>query len=221
MRSQMGSIMRKELKLSAMQLVYWFTAFGLMFMIPGYPVLCGAFFVTLGIYQSFRYACESNDIVFSALLPVAKQDVVKGKFAFTCFIEMCGFAVMLVCAIVRMTALSDAVVYRQNALMNVNPFALGMALLLFGVFNVVFVGGFFKTAYKTGRPFIIYIFVCFAIITLAEALHHFPGLGALNAFGFEHAGLQAAALICGAVCFAVMTQLAYKRSCGRFERIDL
>lgn len=217
----MSSIMKKELRLSAISLVYWFIGFGLMFMVPGYPVLCGAFFVTLGIYQSFRYACEANDIVFSALLPVAKHDVVKGKFAFSCFIELCGFAVMLACALVRMTALSDAPVYRQNALMNANPFALGMALLLFGVFNVIFVGGFFKTAYRTGKPFLVYIFVCFAIIGVAEAMHYVPGLSALNAFGFEHAGLQAAALAAGAVCFAVLTLLAYRKSCDRFERIDL
>ena len=83
----MRDILRKEMRLTASVLSYCFIAFGLMFFLPGYPVLCGAFFITLGIFQSFRYAVESNDIVFSALLPIAKHDVVKGKFAMACLME--------------------------------------------------------------------------------------------------------------------------------------
>ena len=65
----MRNILRKEMKLSASILSYLFILFGLMFFLPGYPILCGAFFVTLGIFQGFQFAREANDIVFSALLP--------------------------------------------------------------------------------------------------------------------------------------------------------
>lgn len=75
----MRNILRKEMRLSASVLSYLFIVFGLMFLLPGYPILCGAFFVTLGIFQSFQAAREANDILFSVLLPVAKKDVVKGK----------------------------------------------------------------------------------------------------------------------------------------------
>ena len=217
----MHSIMRKEMKLSASPLAYFFIGFGLMFFLPGYPVLCGEFFVTLGLYQSFMYAREANDIVFSALLPIAKADVVKGKFAFSCMIEMCSFAVMLVTALIRMTVFRDSTVYGSNVMMNANFFALGMALLLFGVFNLIFIGGFFRTAYKMGRPFIVYIIVCFAIIGIAEALHHIPGLEVLNAFGFDCFGLQVTCLIVGAICFAALTLLTYRKACNDFEQIDL
>lgn len=39
----MGKILLKEMKLSASILSYVFIVFGLMFLLPGYPVLCGAF----------------------------------------------------------------------------------------------------------------------------------------------------------------------------------
>lgn len=204
-----------------MAITYWFIAFGLMFFIPGYPVLCSVFFICMGLYHSFRYAAECNDIVFSALLPVAKQDVVKGKFVFSCMIELCGSAVMAASVLVRMTVLADSAVYRQNPMMNANFFALGAALLLFGIFNLIFIGGFFKTAYKTSRPFLVYILVCFVIIGIAEALHYFPGMQALNAFGFEHAGLQTALLFAGIVCYCLLTRIAYRKSCASFEMIDL
>ena len=217
----MRNIMRKEMKLSASPLCYLFILFGLMFFLPGYPILCGAFFVTLGLFQGFQFAREANDIVFSALLPVSKSDVVRGKFLFVCFIEGCSLLLMLISALIRMTALADSAVYRANALMNANLFALGGALVIFGLFNVIFVGGFFKTAYKIGKPFVIYIIASFLVLGVLEALHHVPGLEALNAFGFDHFGLQLVCLLAGLAVFLIMTLLSYRAACRHFEKIDL
>ena len=44
--------------------------------------------------------------------------MVRGKFLFVCFIEGCGLLLMLIAALIRMTLLADAPVYRMNALMN-------------------------------------------------------------------------------------------------------
>lgn len=217
----MKNILKKELTLSASILSYLFIAFGLMFFIPGYPILCGVFFVTLGIFQSFQSAREANDIVFSALLPVAKKDVVKGKFVFSCFIELCSILLMAIATIIRMTVLEDAAVYRNNAMMNANPFALGMALFIFGLFNLIFIGGFFKTAYKFGKPFVTHIIVTFVMIGISEALHHIPGLEAINAFGLAHFSLQAGLLALGVAAYIALTVLSYRCACRNFEAIDL
>jgi len=217
----MLNIMRKEMRLSASVLSYLFIVFGIMFLIPGYPILCGAFFVTLGIFQSFQTAREANDIVFSALLPIAKRDVVKGKFLFVCFIELCGFILMAIATVLRMTVLSEAMVYRSNALMNANLFALGMALLIFGLFNLIFVGGFFRTAYKFGKPFVCYIVVSLLAIGAGESVHHFPGLEAVNAFGFGHIMLQLLLFAVGAACYVMLTLISIRYSCKNFEKIDL
>lgn len=217
----MTDILVKEFKLSASVLSYIFIAFGLMFFLPGYPVLCGAFFITLGIFQSFQNMAATNDIVFSVLLPIAKRDAVKGKYIFSCVIELCGFLVMAAAALIRMTLLSEAAPYRENALMNANPFALGMALVIFGLFNLVFIGGFFKTAYRFGKPFVFYCIVCFLTIGTAETLHHIPGLEALNAFGFASAGLQMILLAAGFVVYTGLTLISCRKACSSFERIDL
>ena len=105
--------------------------------------------------------------------------------------------------------------------MNANLFALGLTLFIFGLFNLVFIGGFFKTAYKFGKPFVTHIIVTFIMIIIGEALHHFPKLGVLNVFGFEHFGLQFGLLILGAVAYILLTLLSYKSACRNFERIDL
>lgn len=216
----MRNIIRKEFKLSASVLSFIFIAFGLMFFLPGYPVLCGAFFITLGIFQSFQNSVTANDITFSALLPIAKIDVVKGKYAFSCFIEMAGFAVMLTAVLIRMTVFTDSAVYLSNALMNANFYALGCALIVFGIFNSIFIGGFFKTAYRL-KPFIGYCFSAFFIITIAEIMHHIPGLEVLNSFGFNNISLQLTLLAAGIVIYIIMTLLSCKKACSDFEKIDL
>lgn len=216
----MNSLLKKEMRLSASILSYLFIGFAVMTMIPGYPILCGAFFITFGIFHSFQNAREANDIVYTALLPIAKREVVKGKYQFSVVIEMCGFVLMTILTIIRMMLLSEAKIYRQNAMMNANLFFLGAALLVFGLFNLVFIGGFFKTAYKLS-PFFTYIVAAFLTIGAAEAAHHVPGLSAINATGFEHIGLQVVLLLTGVLLYAVLTFFSYKKACKRFELIDL
>ncbi len=217
----MGKVLLKEMRLGASILTYLFMLFGLMFLLPGYPVLCSAFFVSLGIFQSFQSAREANDIVFSSLLPIAKKDIVKGKYLFVCLIESCAFLLMTLSVALRMTAFSQAAVYRGNELMNANFFALGAACVIFGSFNLIFVGGFFKTAYNIARPFVTFIIVCFIIIFVSEALHHVPGLEKLNAFGTDDIALQLILLAAGIMIFLTMTVLSCKRACRRFETVDL
>ena len=217
----MRNILLKEIKLSSSPLSFLFIPFGLMFFLPGYPVLCGVFFVTLGIFQSFQTAREANDLVFSALLPIAKRDVVKGKFLFVCLIEACALILMTAAVIFRMTLLSESPVYRSNALMNANLFALGTAFFIFGLFNWIFVAGFFKTAYKFARPFVTYIIAAFLTIAVTESLHHMPGLELLNAFGSEHILLQLTALAAGIIAYVLLTLLSCGKACRDFERIDL
>ncbi len=217
----MRDILRKEMKLSASVLSYLFILFGLMFFIPGYPVLCGVFFVSLGLFQSFQSAREANDVVFSVLLPIAKKDVVKGKYLFVCMIEVCALLLMTLAVVLRMTVFSQSAVYRSNALMNANFFALGVACVIFGLFNWIFVGGFFKTAYKFARPFVVFIVTAFLVIAVAEALHHIPGLEILNAFGTDHIAVQMILFIAGMIVFLLTTVLSCRKAYADFERIDL
>lgn len=215
-----NSFLNKEIRLSALPLTWFFLVFAAMTLLPGYPILCGVFFITLGIYQSFQHAREANDIVYSVLLPMAKRNVVKGKFLFVALIELCGFALMAILTFLRMTVWADALVYRQNMLMNANLFYLGAALLIFGLFNVIFVGGFFKTAYQIGKPFVYYICAAFPTVGAAEALHYLPGMAAVNAFGFDHFVLQLSFLFVGAMVYMVITYLSYRKACTDFEKID-
>ena len=121
----------------------------------------------------------------------------------------------------RMTVLSGSVVYANNALMNANPVFLAFALLLFTLFNVLFLGGFFKTAYNIGKPFVTFIAASLVLIGLAETLHHFPALRFLHSPGGERMGLQWTVFLLALIVYVLVTLFSEKQSERRFEQIDL
>ena len=211
----------KELRLAASPLSYFFAAAAFLTFVPGYPILLGAFFTTLGIFYSFQSMRENNDVGYSLLLPVAKADVVKAKFGFVLVIEGASFAMMTAITLVRMALFSEAPVYTSNALMGANGVFLGFALVIFGLYNFVFVRGFFKTGYYFAKPFIVYCALSLVTIAAAETLRHLPGMEAFGTLGFDHAAVQLASLAVGAALFAILTAAAVRMSVKTFEKIDL
>jgi len=214
------TLLIKEMKFSANTLSYIFILASLMAFIPGYPILCGAFFVSMGIFYTFQSAREGNDVLFTSLLPVKKGDVVRARYIFSVMIEMIAFIIMSVITAVRMTVLSAATPYVMNPMMNANIMFLGFALLVFAAFNLFFIGGFWKDAYKIGKPFLISCIATFIIIGIGETLHHIPGLEALNTpLGMLE--IQLSILGVSAIIYVVATLLSCRASVQSFEKIDL
>lgn len=217
----MKKLLIKEFKLTASPLTFLFLLFSAMTMIPGYPILVGAFFQCLSLLYTFQFAREFGDVQYTAMLPVAKSAVVKARFLFVVTIEMMGFSLTALLTILRMVFLSDVAVYLQNPLMNANGVFLGFWLLIFGLFNAIFVRGFFKTAFYFGKVFIYFSVAAFLLIALAETLHHFPGLHWMGAPGFENPLGQLLFLAASAGIYILLTWLALKKSIRSFEKIDL
>ena len=217
----MKNLLIKEFKLAASPLSYFFLAFALMVFIPGYPILVSAFFVCLGIFYSFQSGREQNDTIYTALLPLPKRAFVQAKFIFTATIQGIAFLLMTALTLVRMLALGTSQVYLENKMMNANLYFLAAVLVIFALFNLIFLSGFFKTGYYFGKPFIIFTVVGFVWIVIAEILHHIPSLEWLNTPAPENMGRQLAALVVGLVLWCALTLLSYRISVKRFEKIDL
>lgn len=217
----MVKLLKKEIKLSASCLSFIFIAAAFLTFVPGYPILLGAFFTTLGIFYSFQSMRENNDIYYSFLLPVSKADTVKGKYMFVLLIEGISFFIMCVITIIRMALFDTAKVYVSNKLMCANLIFLGFALLIFALFNYCFVAGFFKTAYSFAKPFITYCVFSLLLITVAESLHFMPPFYAVNTLGFENLLLQTVFFCLSLAVFIIFTLFSLKKSVIRFEKTDL
>ena len=217
----MTNLLNKEFRLAASPLSWIFLVAAGMTLLPGYPILMGAFFVCFGVFHSFQNAREANDVLYTVLLPVRKRDFVGAKYAFACCIQLLGFVLMAALTALRMTVMAGEKPYVSNALMNASPLFLAFALLIFAAFNVCFIGGFFRTGYKFGMPFLSFGIVTLLLIFIGEALHFLPGLGFLNNPAGERLGLQFALLAAAAVIYALATFLSCRASMARFEKIDL
>ena len=217
----MTKLLNKEFRLACSPLSWIFLVAVGMTLLPGYPILMGAFFVCFGVFHSFQNAREANDVLYTVLLPVRKRDFVRAKFAFTCCIQLIGFALMAALTALRMTVLSDGKPYVSNALMNATPLFLAFALLVFTAFNVFFLGGFFRTAYKLGMPFLAFGIATLLLIIVGEALHFIPGLEFFNAPAGERLGFQFTLLGIAAVIYALGTLASCRACMAKFEKIDL
>ena len=217
----MKNLLIKEFKLTACPLTFVFICFTIMTMIPKYPILVGAFFICLGILYTFQFAREDNDIVYTALLPVAKKDVVKAKFTFVLIIELISFTLTASITLIRMIFLSKSTAYIDNPLMNANLIYLGYYLIIFSLFNLVFFIKFFKTAYYFGKPFLYFSITAFLFICAVEILHNLPGLDILNITSFDHLWLQLSIFLFSSIIFILVSFYSLKKSIYYFERIDL
>ena len=215
----MKQLLYKEMKLTASKLTYIFILCTLMTFIPGYPILMGAFFVCFGIFQTVQFAREDNDILFSVLLPVRKKDIVNGKYMFAVVIQASAFLLTAVFTVLRMTVLSGSAAYEKNVMMSANLVFLGFVLLIYALFNTVFLGGFFRTAYYFGKPFVLFIILTMIVISAGEALHHIPGLGSVN--DVKPTAAHAIFLCVCALIYAAATILSCNASRRRFEMIDI
>lgn len=216
----MKKLLFKEMKLTANPLSYWFIAFSAMTMIPKYPILVGSFFICLGIFHTFQQAREYDDITYTLMLPVKKQDVITAKYLFVLFIELISFIFCTFLTIIRVKFLGNAAPYVTNQLMNANAAYLAYVMLVFAAFNSIFLGGFFKTAYKLGKPFILFCIAGFIIITVGEVLHHIPGLESLNAPSYVSTP-QLVIFAIGITVFLLCTWLSCQKAKKDFEKIDL
>ena len=216
----MKKLFYKEMKLSANPLTYLFIAFSAMTMIPSYPILVGSFFICLGIFHTYQQIREYDDVTYTVMLPVKKRDIVTAKYLFVLFIELTAFILCTLLTIIRMKILGTAVPYATNQLMNANMAYLGYIVIVFAVFNSIFLAGFFKTTYKIGKPFFIFCVVSFIIIIMGEILHHIPDLESLN----NPSNLSMPQIVIfaiGIVVFMLCTWLSYQKAVKDFESIDL
>ena len=142
----MKTLLYKQLRLVCQPMTLVFCLFGVMLLIPAYPYTVMWFYVMLGLFFSFLNGREQKDVYYSALLPIRKRDTVKANCLFVGLIELLALVIAVPFALLRAKlGIGDNPV-GLNA--NVTLFACG--LMLFAVFNAVFLLSFYRTAYKVG-----------------------------------------------------------------------
>ena len=230
----MKALLYKEFKLSMHVMCYIFiAAFPLMILIPSYPVAIGFIYV-LSCYPVLFLGAnkgqQSNDLLFSTLLPVRKKDIVLARI-FTVLIMQAAF--MLI-----MTALLPVAMQIQHSINvsalaedpNAKPVEVpGMPLESFGSIVGIAIAGFsvadlifFSNYYKHGKSivgstlFTILGFLAYLGIFTLGLPYAIPGYNSALTIWW----VQVIVLGGGILISFLMHLLTYKVASKRLELVD-
>lgn len=213
----MMKLFHKELRLAAHPSSLVFTFLGCLVIVPAYPYTVIFMFGCLAAYLSFLNARETNDSWYTAVLPVAKKEIVLGKCLFSGALQL--FQLLL----------SIPFVFLRGALhIENNPVGLdatvawyGFGLMIYAVFDLIFFPAFYKNGYKAGRAFVLASIPMVLLMFLVEAAGHIPTLAWLDSTAPQACVRQLPVLLSGICCYGICFTLACHLSVRRFEKVDL
>ncbi|MDD3389167.1 MAG: ABC-2 transporter permease [Bacilli bacterium] len=226
----MKALIYKELKLAMHPICYVFIVlFPFMILIPSYPLGIGFIYVLTCypiLFLGANKGQQSNDLLYSTLLPVRKKDIVMARILTVIFMQIAFILVM--------TALYPVARIINNAIaqsaekpseymipgLGLDSYVLLLAIALIGyaIADIIF----FPIYYKHGKSivmstlftilgFVVYI----GIFTIG--LPFIPGLDILNNL---HLGIQFAILIAAILISFALHIIVYKVSAKRLEKVD-
>ncbi len=226
----MKALIYKELKLAMHPICYVFIVlFPFMILIPSYPLGIGFIYVLTCypiLFLGANKGQQSNDLLYSTLLPVRKKDIVMARILTVIFMQIAFILVM--------TALYPVARIINNAIaqsaenpneymipgLGLDSYVLLVAIALIGyaIADIIF----FPIYYKHGKSivmstlftilgFVVYI----GIFTIG--LPFIPGLDILNNL---HLGIQFAILAAAILISFGLHVVVYKVSSKRLEMVD-
>ncbi len=238
MKSQTINLLKKELLLgNTLQTVCWLICCFGMFFIPNYPVYIGPFYITLSIMMTFALNQASHDILYTVLLPVRKIDTVKARFLYCGLLEIVSLVFGVLAAFVRCLA-----GFPENSSgIGLTVAYFGLQLVIFAIFNFLFLGNVYKNPVKPGIRYLVAGVVYFITYVLCELpVWIYKGVekkitdGAdVELSGFARIGYyfvsmdganiprQLLILLGGFLIFAASWPLTFRRAARQFEKYDI
>jgi hypothetical protein ELI_0342 len=214
----MRRLICKELRLTAHPTLFVFLFAGALLLVPGYPFSMVYVFGCMTPFFTLQYARETNDIFYTACLPIRKRDVVKGKFLLTAVFQLTQILLSLPFALLRAFLYADG----NPVGLEANAAFYGFGLVTYALFDWIFLAQYFKTAYKVGVSFLKALPAAVLGIFFIEVLPHFPGLSAwLDSTAPAQQLRQLPILLIGMLAFALLLPLAFRQAAARFEKVDL
>ena len=226
----MKALIYKELKLSMHPICYIFIVlFPFMFLIPSYPLGIGFIYVLTCypiLFLGANKGQQSNDLLYSTLLPVRKKDIVMARIITVILMQLAFILVMSalypLARIINESVRQAAEKPEEYAIpgLGLNSYVLLLAIAIIGYAIADLI--FFPIYYKKGKSivmstlftilgFVVYI----GVFTIG--LPYIPGLEILNNL---HIGIQLGALAGALLISFIFHLVVYKVSSKRLEKVD-
>lgn len=213
----MIALTNKEVRLCAHPTSIVFSFLGCLVIVPAYPYTVIFMFGCLAPYLTMLNARETNDAWYTAVLPVTKRESVAAKFTLTAAFQLFQLLISVPFVLLRVTL--D--IPNNPVGIDATVAWYGFGLVIYAVFDLVFLTTFYKSGYRAGMAFILAAIPMAMLMLAAEATAYIPALVWLDSYDSEHLLKQLPILIAGAACYAAALLAAYRISAKRFEKVDL
>ena len=211
------TLLYKEMRLVAHPTSIVFAFLGCLVLVPSYPYSVVFMFGCLAPYITFVNARETNDVWYTAVLPITKRESVLGKCLLVVFFQLFQLLFSVPFAILR-----DAMNMANNPVgLDATVAWYGFGFFLYAVFDLLFLTAFYKSGYKAGKAFILAAIPMVILMAAIEAAAHIPALVWMDSRQPEHLLMQLPILLVGIVSYGALVPLAYRISAKRFEKVDL
>lgn len=233
----MKALIYKEFKLAMHPICYLFVAlFPLMILIPSYPIAVGFIYVLAAypiLFLGANKGQQSNDLLYSVLLPVRKKDIVLARIITVVTMQLVSILIMSAlypAALAINTAIAQSVEAQKAAGevvktpsipgLGLNSYVLIIAIAIIGysLADLIFLPIYYKKGKWIVMPTLLTIltFITYLGITTI-ALPYIPGLEILNNLSI---GIQLIALAVSILISVLVHILVYKISSSRLEKVD-
>lgn len=222
----MKNLLLKEWKLCTnTQLWIYFVVGIIVNLAPNYPHYFSAFFLCIGIHMIFQMGVVNKDILFTTCLPVQKKDAVKARCMLIGTLELLLELLSIPCIFI-----SNMIGIENAAGIEMNVAFIGFSFILFTLYNLSFMGIYYKKADKASAAFLISSFlVLLPAIGILESLTFFKGMDSM--FGLfcsfidsshpEDLVAQIPVLAVGLIIWILGLILSYFIASRKFEKVDL
>lgn len=208
----------KEFRLNIVPWAYTFFAFALLLLIPSWVFFIAIAYIYMVIMFVAQFDKANNDLAFAMSLPVPKRSIVQARTMTVIIVELGFLALCTPIAILRYYLYPHG----NEVGMNVNLAFFGLMLVMFVIFNTIYLPGAYKRAYRMLWPLLGGTAISVTIIgILTTLIAVIPSLSILNDRGLGNLGAQATVFVASVVVYAVVTYVAYRKAASNFAKVDL
>lgn len=214
----MLNLVRKELKLSIHPFFYLLPLLtGSLILIPQWPYMIALmyfFWISVpNIYSSYN---TQSDILFSSLLPINREDIVRSKYMSMMVLELMHIFYATIFLLIR-----NSIFGGINFLLDPNMAFIGISFIMYTLFNICFQPLYFRTGYKFGLPLIISIIGVLIFASGIETVNLiYPKINHLLESPTERFA-QFMVLLIGGGLFFLSPILSIKQSTRNFNRVEI
>jgi len=215
----MKALMYKEFRLAWSPWLGLYLLFPLWLLFPFFPSFLPAVMLFMAVGSLSGVDKTNQDLAFTSLLPAPRAGVVLVRTLNIVTLQGVMLIVSGLIAVVGYGLKPSGTLVGMNA----NLACFGLIFIMLAVFNVIFLPGWYKRAYRLGPPLLGASVVSLVFASVVSTLMwRVPWLAErFNDRGLGHLGYQALLLAVGVVIYCAGTLGAYRKAVANFDKVDL